>query len=50
MITISFRERDTTIRIQNDKTFGDVLIMARDKDHEMELINELVPKLLKNED
>ena len=48
MITITFNERCSTFKITNDSTFTEVLIMARDHDHEKELVNDVIYNLVKD--
>ena len=50
MITIELKEKYPGIQIQNDKTFGDILIHCRDYNEEKEVLVDLVERLIKNND
>lgn len=50
MVTIEIKEHGPAIRIQNDRTFGDIMIYPRDFDEERQLVIELTKEILKNED
>lgn len=50
MITIELKEKYPGIQIQNDKTYGDILIHCRDYNEEKEVLIDLVERLLKNND
>ena len=50
MITIELKEKYPGIQIQNDKTYGDVLIHCSDYDEEKAVLVDLVERLLKNND
>lgn len=49
MVVIEFKSRMPAILITNDETFTEVLIHARDYEHEKELAIEIIDKLLKGE-
>jgi hypothetical protein len=49
MVVIEFKSRMPAILITNDKTFTEVLIHARDYEHEKELAMEIIAELLKGE-
>lgn len=48
MITVDFFERDCGIKITNDKIFEEMVIHARDYDHEKEIVNELLKSFIEN--
>lgn len=48
MITIEFFDHGG-IKITNDKIFEDVVVYARDYDHEKEIVNELLERFIKAE-
>ena len=50
MIAIELKEKYPGIHLQDDKTYGDVLIHCRDYDEEKEVLIDLVERLLKNND
>ena len=50
MVDISYAERGSWIKIQNDKTFGDVTIHFRDCNHADEMVVKIIKEVLKNED
>ena len=50
MVDISYAERGSWIKIQNDKTFGDVTVHFRDVDHADEMVVKIIKEVLKNED
>lgn len=50
MTVITLQPRCARINIQDDKTYGEVVIECRDYDEEQELLIKLVKELLKNED
>ena len=49
MITIEFKEKYPGNQIQNDKTYGDILLHCRAYDEEKEVLVDLVERLLKND-
>ncbi len=49
MVVIEFKSRMPAILITNDKTFTEVLIHARDYEHEKKLAIEIIAELLKGE-
>lgn len=50
MITIELKEHYAGIQVQDDRTFGNVLIHCRNYDEEKEVLTNLVERLLKNND
>ena len=50
MITIELKEKYPGIRLQDDKTYGDILLHCRDYNEEKEVLVDLVERLLKNND
>lgn len=50
MVDITYAECGSWVKIQNDKTFGDVTIHFRDYDHADEMVVKIVKEVLKNED
>lgn len=50
MVDITYAERGSWIKIQDDKTFGDVIVHFRDTDHADEMVVKIIKEVLKNED
>lgn len=48
MIVVEFMERCCGIKITNDKTFTEVIVHARDYDHENEIADKLINELIKD--
>ena len=50
MVTIELKEKYPGIQLQDDRTYGDILIHCRDYDEEKRVLVDLVKDLLKNDD